>query len=211
MISLLKKDFYNLRSYLKTILILVVFFTLLGFLKIEMYDSSFLSGMLIIIFTMIPIASFTYDLQSKWDAFCQTLPVTRKEIVLGKYILSLLTIGIGFVLSFIMNIVYSLWMKEPVDISMIISSNGMVSAVGIIILSIILPLIYKFGVEKGRIILIIVCLAPTFLFMSLGEGVMGKLAQWDWQVISYASPVFALGIMFLSYNISYKIYNAKDF
>ena len=76
--SLLLKDLLNLRGYVKIITFFVVFYGLITF---TMDDLNFLSGMVIILFMMIPISSFNYDQHSKWDVFSQALPVSRKEIV----------------------------------------------------------------------------------------------------------------------------------
>ena len=52
---------------------------------------------------MMSIYSFSYDSLAKWDRFGLSLPVTRKEVVASKYILSLLFCLIGTALSFLLS------------------------------------------------------------------------------------------------------------
>lgn len=76
--SLLLKDLMAFQSYVKTLVLFVLFFTIITF---SMDDASFLSGMIILWMAMLPISSFSYDQHAKWDLFAQTLPITRKQIV----------------------------------------------------------------------------------------------------------------------------------
>lgn len=207
MISLLKKDLLNLQSYLKTIFVFIAFFSIVSF---SMDDVGFLSGMLIMVFTMIPIASFTYDKQSKWDIFAQTLPVTRQEMVLSKYLLAILFIVIGFVISFTMTAIISLMKESMIEVEMLILSNGLISAIAMILLSIMLPLVYKFGVEKSRIILITICLIPTVLVMLLSNLGIRLPSNFNWELLSYSAPLIALALMVISSIISYKIFCRED-
>ena len=208
MISLVLKDLLNLQSYLKTIVVFVAFYTVLSF---TMADVSFVAGMLIILFAMIPISSFSYDQQAKWDVFGQTLPVTRKQIVLGKYIVALIFIVLGFALSFVITFIATFFKNDTIDLMELFIGNGMIALTGLILLAIMLPLIYKFGVEKSRIMLMTIALVPTFGVIILANLGFTIPSDFNWQLVGYSVPALAVIGFVLSFTISTKIYCAKDF
>ena len=80
--GLIIKDFLNLRNNIKTMLITILIY-LLFFIS---YDPSFLSGLLIMIFCLQSLSTFSYDEYANWDVFALSLPISRKELVLSKYI-----------------------------------------------------------------------------------------------------------------------------
>ena len=126
--SLLLKDLLNLRGYVKIITFFVVFYGLITF---TMDDLNFLSGMVIILFMMIPISSFNYDQHSKWDVFSQALPVSRKEIVQSKYVLGCLFLIIGFTVSFLMSAIVSIIKYSSVEWKDMFVTNAMIVVVSV--------------------------------------------------------------------------------
>lgn len=208
MISLVLKDLLNLQSYLKTIVVFVAFYAVLSF---NMTDVSFAAGMLIVLFAMIPIASFSYDQQAKWDVFSQTLPVTRKQIVLGKYIVALFCIVLGFVLSFLITVLVTVLKDETLDLMELLIGNGMIALTGLTLLALIIPLIYKFGVEKSRIMLMTIALVPTLGVMLMANVGFTIPSDFNWALVGYSVPAVAAFGFVISFIISNKIYSAKDF
>lgn len=206
--SLVLKDLLNLQGYLKTIFVFVVFYSMLSF---TMDEVSFVAGMLIVLFAMIPIASFTYDKQAKWDVFGQTLPVTRKQMVQSKYVIALIFIVIGLVLSFIITAIATFIKESSVEVVELIAANSMVASVGIILLAIMLPLIYKFGVEKSRIMLMAISSIPIIALLLLSKLGFTVPSNIDWQKVASIIPVVALLLFGISFFISNKIYARKDF
>ncbi|MCH7321979.1 ABC-2 transporter permease [Solibacillus sp. MA9] len=208
MMSLVLKDLLNLQSYLKTIIVFVVFYSILSF---SMDDVSFVAGMLIILFAMIPISSFTYDQQAKWDVFGHTLPVTRKQMVQSKYVVALLFIVMGLVISLIITVTVTFIKESSVEVVGLFASNSMVASVGLILLAVMLPLIYKFGVEKSRIMLLAISSMPIIALLLLSNLGVTIPSNIDWQKVTYIVPVIALIIFTISYYISHNIYDKKDF
>lgn len=208
MTSLVLKDILNLQSYLRTIFVFVIFYTVLSF---TMADVSLVAGMLIILFAMIPISSFSYDQQAKWDVFSQTLPVTRKQIVQGKYIVALLFIVLGFVLSFVITVIATVLKGETLDLMELLIGNGMIALTGLILLAIMIPLIYKFGVEKSRMMLMTIALVPTLGVMLLANLGFTIPSDFNWELVGYIIPAVAAIGFVISFMISTRIYSAKDF
>ena len=210
MTSLVLKDLLNLRSYFKTIIIFIVFY---GFINYSMDDSSFLAGMVILLFTMMPISSFTYDQQAKWNVFGQSLPVTRKEIVLSKYILSGIFLFVGFAVSVVMSVLISMVKSTIIEWENLFISNASIVAVAIVLLSILIPLIYKFGVEKSRFMMMVIILVPIIISITLPKLGLKIPTDLDLSLpIVYGIIVFAEIVMtIVSFLISLKIFVTKDF
>lgn len=206
--SLIMKDMMNLRKYFKTIAIFVVLYS---FITFSMDDISFISGMITMLFMMIPITSFAYDQNSKWDLFALTLPISRKDIVFCKYLLSIGFIGAGALMSIIIGLAIMLIKNSGIiDIKMQFIIAYTLFAVGIVFISILLPLIYKYGVEKSRIMMFIVFLIPTILILLLSRIGVPMPTETDLLVLLKISPIILLLILILSFLLSYKLFRAKD-
>ena len=93
--GLLLKDFYTMARYGRTMLALIGFYVMLAFLG---QPASFVGAMLVFLCAMLVISSFSYDEYGKWNKYCLSLPVSRRQIVGSKYLFALLMLGIGLVL-----------------------------------------------------------------------------------------------------------------
>ena len=206
--SLILKDLMAFQSYVKTLVLLVLFFTIITF---SMDDASFLSGMIIIWMAMLSISSFSYDQHAKWDLFAQTLPVTRKQIVQEKYILGLLFVSFATVLAIILNSIVMSIKSLPIEWNVLIESSLMIGIVALVFLSILLPLIYKFGVEKSRMLIIVVVAIPSVIFIYFSSNHLHLLNNVTPQILLAGGIVVVIIVMVISYIISLKIYTAKDF
>lgn len=208
--SLILKDLIMLKGYARTLIIMIAFFAVVTFTN---DDASFLSGMIILILAMLPVTSFSYDQQAKWDVFSQTLPVSRKQLVYSKYILGLIAIGGGVVLALLLNLLVLFIKKLPINFVELFSANVAIAFVGILFLSILIPLVYQFGVEKSRLISIAVLAVPSVLVITLSKA--GVPFAW----LDSIAPSVLLGIsglsvaliFLLSAVISVSIYTKKDF
>ena len=75
--GLILKDFYSLKVYVKTLLVMVVIYALLGIFT----DSpSMLSGLIGVFCMILPVTSFSYDKYFKWEEFALSLPLRRTKI-----------------------------------------------------------------------------------------------------------------------------------
>jgi len=209
MLSLIKKDLLLIKSNLKLIGIMLMIFFIMALQGT--YDLSFLPAMISI---MLFISTFSYDEYNKWDAYAITLPNGRKNVVKSKYIATLILIFISTIITFLLNIVIG-YINKVVDFEEIISvMSGCLFAV-IIIESVLYPIIFKFGIEKGRIGIFVV----VFGIVTIVEG-LSKIVNFNtsltlinfiekyWFIII---PIIAFIILFISYKISEKIYLKKEF
>lgn len=220
--GLLKKDLYNLASY-KTTLIIVVLFCGIAIIGTDaIYWGSVVIG---IIVGMISLSTFSYDEMSKSNKYILTLPVTRKEIVLEKYVLAIGATILGGILGFIVtllvgNVMNYLRPDNLIDINietLLATSIGGMFGISLI-QSIQIPSIFKWGAEKGRIQMFIV----LFVLVITGAfaGFLLKQAGLSVDIEKLESILNNFGLValillsclmyFISYKISYKIYKNKE-
>ena len=220
--GLLKKDLYNLVSY-KTSLIMVVLFCGIAIIGTDaIYWGSIVIGMIV---GMISLSTFSYDEMAKSNRYILTLPVSRKEIVLEKYILAIGATILGSLLGFILtlvigNIMNYLRPDRIIDISIdVLISTTIGGFFGVSLIQVIqIPSIFKWGAEKGRIQMFIVIFVLAIIGMGIGFLInefgftidMDKLEG----VLRNFGLVFliilSLIMYFISYKISYKIYKNKE-
>ncbi|WFR57776.1 ABC-2 transporter permease [Anaerocolumna sp. AGMB13025] len=210
MYGLLLKDIYNLRRYVKQISISIVVF---GLFAINLKNPAYLIGMITMMTSMMVITSMSYDEYAKWDKYALTMPILKKDIVLSKYLLLILSTVAGAALSTILALIMSAFMKL-LSLKELLLASGAVSLVMLFLFGILIPVLYKYGIEKARMLMFAVFGIPILL-VTLFVKLMLKLnvpqpSQEQIEMLCYAFPVIVLIVLFLSYNISVKIFNKKE-
>ena len=204
--GLLLKDILTLKSYARTISILIMVYLIWGIAGDNVY---FFAGMSGIICVMMVISSFSYDNYAKWDKYSASLPVTRSEIVGAKYLLALIMIGVGAVITCLMYAVFILVKKG--DFSELLPGVIGTTAAGLFLILVLLPCIYKFGVEKARLVMVITGIVIG-LMLSLGAWLLPKdIGSSTVKVLLFVvlPMVEAVGF-YVSFKLSCRIYQAKE-
>lgn len=206
MLGLIKKDFLIIKNNLKLIIVmLMVFFIMaLG----GQFNISFIPTFIIV---MLFISTFSYDEYNNWDAYAITLPGGRKNIVKSKYIASLFLTLLSAVITVLLNYLISVINNTAVN-ELISSLLGSICAI-VIIQSIMYPLIFKFGMEKGRIVLFILVFVMVGVITLLKNIIkiptlLVVLFNDYWFIVI---PIILVISLLISYKISEKIYLKKEF
>lgn len=219
--GLILKDLLQLKSYIKTLIIFMVIFV---FVSLEPQNTS-TDGLLVVMMTlglgMFGMATFSYDEMAKADRYILTLPFSRKEIVLSKYILQFILTMAGAILGIVLSIIVSLVLNKgiPDFIDLISMAIGGMFGIGLVE-SIQIPCIYKMGAEKGRIYMFIITIIVAFVaggIIFLGEKIVSNFSinlNPINNILNTCFPIVLLGLVlieyFISYKISYKIYSKKE-
>lgn len=212
--GLILKDLLNLRKNFKTIIVIVLFYAIM----FSSFDPSFLSGIITLMFTMQVITTFSYDDYAKWNMYALSLPVTKKQLVLSKYVLSFAFVLIGCILSFLLASGVSLFKGTFVLGELMASNIGFVGVMLYFIL-ILLPLIFKYGVERSRIMLLGVFAIPTILILIIGKGLsLAGIPFPSEEQLNALLPVIAIIAIiilivgtYISYLASVKIVTKKEY
>ena len=132
-------------------------------------------------------------------------------IIIGIELLILINIYIIYLISYKKLDYYNKNLNYEETLSIML---GILFAV-IFLQSIIFPMIFKFGIEKGRIILFVgvfgIGVLASLLFknfkMNIPQNIMMFLEDY-WMFII---PIIMISMIFISYKISEKIYLKKEF
>jgi len=172
---------------------------------------SFLGAMIILILTMLSMNTFAYDEMAKWDYYALSLPVTKRQIVLSKYLLVLFFDVISILIVLLIYLV-----KNLINIETILSLCAM-SASALMMAAVLLPLLYKLGTQKARIWMILIILLPTAGMMLLAKfkiigttGGLAAISDSTAELLIYLAVPVALLLLVGSYFLSCKIFQKKE-
>lgn len=217
--ALIKKDLYNLSSYKVSIIIVVIFCSLA---IISTGSVNYGPIMISTIIGMSSLSTFNYDEISKANKYILTLPVSKKEIILSKYILTISSIIVGGFLGYFLSIVLASTMnvfnENKIDINLmrlLYSTVGGLFGISLVE-TIQIPSIYKWGAEKGRIQMfaiifsIIVISAIGFFFITKLNVDITNIKNFlnNYGIIFLI--ILTMIMYYISYKISYKIYKNKE-
>lgn len=167
--GLILKDFINLKSQLKIYLMILIMWLGIGLFN---DSASFFSGVMQMFVVMIPITAMAYDDKTKWDCFALTMPLSRKELVLARYVFMLMVVAFVALSSMIGCFI----INKDMGASFMITLLG--APVGLILNGVLMPIIFQFGVEKGRYIFIgVITLFVLLAFVLGSSSVMGVLNE----------------------------------
>lgn len=204
--GLIIKDFLNLRKNLKITLLIIGFFAIYAY---GTNNPSYMIAMVTFILAMMSITSMAYDDMTKWDRYALAMPISRKDIVISKYILSILLSILSILISF--SATYLLILpRSNMDRKELLLITYVVFYISLVYVSVILPFIYKFGVEKTRIISIVIFAIPAMIGFALYKMVLQLPSENQLIFLLKISPLTLILILFCSGLFSYRIYKDKD-
>ena len=155
--ALILKDTYVIWRQMKYFLVMILLFSAL--------PSGFNNAFAVIYTSMLPYTALAYDERSKWDQMASMMPYSSRAIVLCKYVFGWLCIGGAAVLSGRLQAALSL----VIDRAFLPGTLAMSVLGALCILAISLPLMFRMGVEKGRL--------GMFLVIFLVCGGAGAIAS----------------------------------
>lgn len=154
--GLVLKDINSLATELKYIVALLA---VLIFLQ-----NDFLYIFAIVYMAVLPISALGYDERAKWDKMANMLPFSTAQLVGSKYILGYLAMGTA-----VLFVVFSRWFGSGKTISAEdFISVAIVLCIALIIEAIQLPLMFWVGVEKGRILFVLITVFGASTMYSSG-------------------------------------------
>ena len=210
MLGLIKKDFLLIKANLKSMAIIFIVYLILAFQGT--FDVTFIIPLIGI---MLFISTFSYDDFNNWNSYAVTLPNGRKNVVRAKYIVSIIltvVLGIG---ALAIGIGISYTKTNSINLDEIISSLMRTMLSSVIIISLLYPIVFKFGATNGRIILFAVVfgiagigtLIAQFVDMTTIINMINRLDSYSLITI----PIISVILIGISYLISNKIYQNKEF
>ena len=210
MVGLMKKDFLLIKANIKSMIIIFIVFFIFAFQGT--FDIAFIVP---IIGIMLFISTFSYDDFNNWNSYAVTLPDGRKNVVRAKYVASIiLTVALGTLcLSISMAISYVRTNNINFDDTLSLLMGTILSSV--IIISLLYPIMFKYGATNGRIIMFVMIfgiagigvMLEKFIDMTFLINMINELDNY----MFIAVPVISIILLGISYLISSKIYINKEF
>lgn len=209
--GLLFKDFLLIRRQGKTLLYLLVFYVIFFFVLARSSDkpadSGTVAGVVSTIAVMLEyvliLNTLAYDENSKWNRYALSLPVGRNGIVGAKYLFVLLFSAAMGALSLLAEAVLLRGRITGTDAAAVL---GVSCLSPLVLCAVLLPVVYRFGLQKTRFVLAAVFLIPWLLSSALKN----HAAAVPWEMILRFSPLAAALLFAGSYFLSCRLYAGRE-
>lgn len=204
--GLLLKDFYMIGKYCRSFIVI-----LLVFLIVSCFgnDNTFFVIYPVLIAGMIPVTLISYDEREKWHIYSETLPYTRAQFVSAKYLIGLSFEFFVFIMSAAAQ-AYRMSSAGTFSIHEFLPFLLALFVIGLIGPALLLPFIFRFGAEKGRIayyVLIgLLCAAGT-MFASSGIEIPNELQS---EMVMIFITILAITIFICSWGLSVFLYRKRE-
>ena len=152
--ALLLKDLCVLWKQMRMMLLILAFLSVVG--------GAFNSVFVVVWCALLPYTAIAYDERSHWDQLAAMMPYSKRDIVLSKYVLGWLCMAAAGFLCLAARVALGRFLESEVDASIVLVSL----CLGVISLDVTLPAVMRFGVERGRMIFMVVIFGAA-----LGAGV----------------------------------------
>lgn len=197
--GLLLKDYYVLTKQLTIILLVIPVMAFAG--------GGSLFMLTILIGASLPMTALAYDEMSKWNGLAVMMPYSRKDLIVSKYMIGYFCVSITSVLAVLGQFVFSILTSAPK-----MNANSMLFYISIVLIFIAMnmPIIFKFGTEKGRFFYIVAIGAVASIgtmFQVAGGDMLAKVQNMP--PILLIGVAIILNIFSIMLSISIKPYKKK--
>lgn len=216
MTGLIVKDFLILRKTLRSYLVILLFYAALAFTGV--WQPSYVSGFMLVMVSVLPMNIFAYDKQCKWDVYGLALPVGRTKTVASRYLVVLILSVVTGAVAIGLGVAMSLLGCMDESLGLYLLTCAILVVFTLIVNAVMLPLLYKFGSDRARIMLfgvmglialvVVVVLVPLGgldWLNSLEEPTMEQIA-----VLPAVAAAAGLALLALSFLLSRHFYGNQD-
>ena len=186
--GLLLKDWYMMVKYCKAwVLILAV---MMGASAFSERPMSFLMYP-VMLAGLTAVTLIAYDERSGWTTLSRAMPYSKAQLVSVKYIVTLLLLAMAAVLAVVVQLVRA--GTGAGNAGSMGGILGMLLSAGLVTPAVLLPLVFRFGVEKARILygIVLGLVIGCMIFVSMTVQDMSQLVA-DGAFAVRALPVSAV-------------------
>lgn len=212
--SLILKDLYNIAHNAKSMLFMLV---VLAAVFISTSGVEGYVNICTIMCSMMIVTTFSFDDYSGWARYAMITPVSRKDLVAAKFIVLSIFCVVGSLFGLVISSAAGLIMKQvpfdPAAFGELLLLALAAWAISFILGSISIPFVFKFGVEKGRVLLIVSYIVPAGICFGLYQTlVMSGVEITERLVFTLlcCSPIAAVVWCYAMYQISYRIFEKQE-
>ena len=201
--GLILNDLFSIRRLLKTIAIVYLIFMVAWGVAGQPQTAAMMLGIMSVSY-MVNV--FSYDEFYRWEKYQKVIPLSARQVVLARY----LTFGITSLVALVLGLVYLLVMQVPLfEIGVVLMGTV---AMQIYSMAVIVPISYKLGVTKGRMLQLLVKLVPAGIFIGMITILNQEFSKFSIGIELIFGGVFLvllLGLL-LSIRISIRIVRKKE-
>ncbi len=184
MFALLYRDFVLMRKSLLLMLPIHIF--------ISVSVPMALSGVFLMISFLATSINLGFDEQSRFLPYGMSMPLRRIDYLLAKYLPILFLGALGAVTMYIMS---RLYFTQTVAISLLIATA--VFSLTVLFSAILMPILIRFGLEKGRAILMVFMFSLFGLFSFIGNTMKNPDAFLTW-LYSLSVPMMIAALLLVT-------------
>ncbi|MBQ3905773.1 MAG: ABC-2 transporter permease [Lachnospiraceae bacterium] len=162
--ALLEKDVLILIKQKKLFFIYLVSALMLSFAM----DNSFVVTYFTMIGSLLVLTTISYDTFDNGMPFLMSLPVDGKTYAREKFLFSLIGLFASWTAGVIAQFLSTILQHKEFDVLDMLSMDIAFVPIFLIIVSLMIPINLKYGAEKGRIVLMVLC------GLIVGIGFLGK-------------------------------------
>lgn len=220
--AMLYADWMNFRQSFRSLLFVLVVFAATAF---AMNGPLFFNFIVVFLSVMVPTTLFAADQAYGWNRLSLSLPILRRDVVASKFLMGLF-INLALVaVSAVLTVVYVL-ISATGDPAGALMENlaGLFAceSVAFLMMGVLMALSFKFGIEKGRYIIMACVWVPVlgvFLLERLPGFETALQAVGNWlntageaqiSLLIAAALAVSLVVYVICYLISVKIYQKTE-
>ena len=203
MTGLLKKDLYVAGKSGRLLLVLALVFSMVPSL------GAFGSTYAMMMAFMLPLNSIAYDERCKWDRYAAMLPYKPEQIVWSKYVLSYIYTLLAECIIILGALVRSR-LKDMLDMAEEIQTGMALVVAMLLITALGLPMLYRFGSEKGRLVMILVMGAGIGIALGIMSIFDGTPGQMSFQTLMLIGVAAAVALTLVSFRLSVRFYRNRQ-
>lgn len=156
--GLLLKDIYELWTQSRLLLALIAVYLLVPVLT---GSGTMLGSVGLLLLAMLPASAIGCDERSKWERYALTMPVTKRQLHAEKFLLGFLALTLGAALQLTLALALRRTELLPTILPAYVG--------GLVYLAAMLPLLFKLGLEKGRMLFLLLTVGLIVLLGFAGD------------------------------------------
>lgn len=165
----------------------LLYFVGLAAVGVMLGGGSIFSYMAVMIGCMTGVSFFSYESWYHWDSYCAAMPLSNRQIVVSRYISLLIVTGCGVLWGIVIGVLALTAGKMDLTWTQWLLSMVQTVLAALLYMEIEIPVMYRFGVERGRIVNILL-----FIILFAGISALAELNEMPEAVTSVVQLVFGV-------------------
>ena len=145
------------------------------------------SYMAVMIGCMMGVSFFSYETWYHWDRYCAALPLSNRQIVVSRYISLLITTGCGVLLGLVIGLLSFAAGRMELSWTQWLFSLVQTILAAMLYIEIEIPVMHRFGVERGRMVNILL-----FVVLYSGALALAELSQVPTEFVTIVRIAFGV-------------------